>query len=238
MRVFVTGATGFVGSAVVGELIGQAIKFSASPRSDDSAALVAAGAQAYRGSLEDLDGCSAGRRHRTPSSTPPSFTISRIFRLRPKRTGARSRLARRSACAINRPLLVTSGTALVSPGRVATEDDLPDPSLTVAWPRRSEEKALETVSLGVAASAVRLPPSRCTASEIMGSSLISSVSPAKRGVSAYVGDGLNRWPAITVSTPHVFLGSRWRKASPEHVITRSATRVCRFERSPASSDAA
>jgi nucleoside-diphosphate-sugar epimerase len=194
MRVFVTGATGFIGSAIVQELITAGHQVLGLARSDAGAkSLVAAGAQVHRGDLEDLESLSSGA---AMSDGVIHLAFNHDFSKYMDNCQADRRAIEALGSVLagsDRPLVVTSGTAVVfTPGRVATEDEPPTPS-SMSPRSVSEEATTVMVSRGVRASAMRLPQVHNRIKQGLITYLIEIAR--EKGVSAYVGDGRNRWPA-------------------------------------------
>lgn len=192
MRVFVTGASGFIGSAIVQELLNAGHQVVGLARSEESAqSLTRAGAEVLRGSLEDLDRLKKG-------AADADGVIHTAFIHDFSRYQAAAETDKQAIEAIgsvlagsDRPLVVTGGIlGLRTDGSFATEDD-PAP----AFPRASETTAMGLAETGVHASVIRLAPSVHDAGDQGFVPFIINTA-RKTGVSAYVGDGTNRWPAI------------------------------------------
>jgi nucleoside-diphosphate-sugar epimerase len=195
MRVFVTGATGFIGSRIVPQLIGAGHEVLGLARNDEGAkALIAVGAQVQRGDLEALESLRSG-------AAASDAVLHVAFRHDWTRFAESCELDKRAIETIgavlqgsSRPFIVTSGVG-VAQGRPATEDDPPIPP-SATYPRASEATAVALLERGVHASVMRLPQVHDTVKQGLITPLIA-IARAK-GVSAYIGDGNNRWPAAHV----------------------------------------
>jgi nucleoside-diphosphate-sugar epimerase len=195
MKVFITGATGFIGSAVVHELIGAGHQVVGLARSDAGAqSLSAAGAEVYRGDIENLESLRSGAAN---SDAVIHTAFNHDFSKYVANCEADRQVIEALGDALagsGRLLIVTSGTGMANlgPGILATERDLPASSKVV--PRAaSEEAAASVAARGVRTAIVRLPQVHDTVKQGLVTYAIQVAR--EKGVSAYVGDGLNRWSA-------------------------------------------
>jgi nucleoside-diphosphate-sugar epimerase len=195
MRVFITGATGFVGSAVVANLISAGHKIVGLARSEAAAKLLlAAGAEVHRGDLQDLDSLRSGAA--AADAVIHTGFIHDFARFKEVcGVDARAIDALSSVLAgSDKPLIVTAGLAHIASGRPANEDDS-GPLVTDAYPRVSEQQAALAAARKIRVSVVRLAPSVHGDGDHGFVSFLINIAREK-GVSAYVGEGLNRWAAV------------------------------------------
>ena len=232
MRVFVTGATGFIGSATVAELIQAGHQVLGMTRSDEGARkLLADGAQVHRGNLDDPESLRSG-------AAQADGVIHLAFDHNFSNFAANCEKDRRAIEALaaalarsNRPLVITSGTGMgnAAPGQPATEDVFnAGPN-----PRSASELAGAAASAaGVNVSVVRLPQVHDTLRQGLITPLIQVTR--QKGVAAYLGDGSNRWPAAHVlDVAHLYRvvlekqepGSRYHAVAEEGVPVREIVEV-------------
>ena len=196
MRIFVTGATGFIGSAVVDELQDAGHRLLGLARSDDAAAKLARrGVEAHRGELTDLDSLAAGAR---ACDGVAHLAFIHDF-VRYEENGA---IDRRAVAALaqalegsGKPLVITSGITVAAPERMVTEADAATLDSPSAVRTPSEEVAIAAAARGVRSSIVRLPPTVHGPGDTAFVPALIAIA-RQTGVSAYVGDGANHWPAV------------------------------------------
>jgi nucleoside-diphosphate-sugar epimerase len=234
MRVFVTGASGWIGAAVVADLIEAGHEVAGLARSDASAAAVQdAGAVVIRGSLDDLDTLTA-------AATAADGVIHTAYVHDFSQMEAAAVTDRRVITTLgaalegsDRPLVVTTGTGVLQPGRPVREDDRHDPS-TPGHPRRENETvALELADRGVRVSVVRPAPSVHGEGDHGFVARLVDIA-RERGASGYVADGANRWAAVhRLDTARLYrmaleqapAGSVYHAVGEEGVATRDIADV-------------
>lgn len=208
MRVFVTGATGFIGSAVVRELRSAGHEVLGLARNDERAAdLTSAGVVAHRGDLSDVESLAAGAR---ASDGAIHVAFDHGFGTTPRNVAAeldRRAIEAMAAVLEGKALVVTSGTALLPPGSVGTELGAPVPTM----PRSNSEVAtLAAADRGVRSSVIRLSPTVHGVGDHGFVPIMIDIA-RRTGVAAYIGDGMNRWPAV-----HRLDGARLFRLALEH----------------------
>ena len=215
MRVFVTGATGWVGSVVVNELVDAGHQVTGLARSDEkAAALATTGAEALRATLDDLDALHSAA---SAAEAVIHLAFNHDFSKFAENAEQDQRAIETLGSALegsDRPLLVTSGVALLAPGKVATEADLP-PDIP-SYPRKSEAAARALAERGVRATTVRLSPSVHGLGDHGFMSILIGLA-REQGVSAYLDQGLNRWPGV-----HQLDAGRLYRLVLEHGATEPA----------------
>lgn len=226
MRVFVTGAAGFIGVATIRELIANGHQVIGLARNDANADLIEKmGAEVHRGDLTDIESLKSG-------AAKADGVIHLAFIHDFTKFAENGQIDKRAIEAIgsvlegtNKPFVVTSGTGLLAPGRVATEDDAAHSGEGI--PRVSESAAFAFADRGVRVSAIRLPQVHGGEGKAGFVGYLHQVAKAK-GVSAYVGDGSNRWPSAhrdDVAVLYRLALEKGRAGAPYHAVAEEGVPV-------------
>lgn len=234
MHIFVTGATGFVGSAIVTELISAGHRVTGLVRSDTAAdTLTRQGAAAHRGDLTDLDSLSRG-------AEDADGVIHTAFNHDFSTYRDNCEMDRHIIAALgsalagsDRPLLVTSGIGILPQSKVLTEDVAPTTGAHAHPRAASEQAAVALLDQGINAGIVRLPPSVHGVGDH--GFVPTLIDLARRtGVVAHVGDGSNRWPALhrldaarlyRLALERARPGARWHGVADEGIPFRDITAI-------------
>ncbi len=205
MRIFVTGATGYIGSAIIQELHEAGHQVTGLSRSNEAARkLVAAGIEAHMGALDDVDSL---RRGAAASDGVIHLAYNHDF----SAYATAGETDRQAVAALgsaligsDRPFVITSGITVLTPGRIATEEDALDRNAASAPRIPSEEVMQALAAQGVRTSVVRLSPSVHGEGDYGFVPTLIGIAREK-GVSAYIGEGTNRWPAVhRLDAAHLF----------------------------------
>ena len=204
MRLFITGATGFIGTAVVSEFLTAGYEVLGLARSQAARDLLKSrGAEAHAGELSDLESLAAGAKA-CDGVIHLAFIHDFSTYLANAEVDRRALEAMAGAMeGTGKPLVVTSGTAVLKPGQIGTERDTPE-NEGLGSIRAASEQVLAAAERGVRVCAVRLPPSVHGAGDH--AFVPAMIETARRqGFSAYIGDGANRWPAVhRLDAAHLF----------------------------------
>lgn len=231
MRVFVTGATGFIGSAVVKALLEDGHQVLGLTRSDaGAAALTSIGAEAHRGDLEDLEGLRSGA---AAADAAIHTAFQHDFTNFQKSCDIDLQAIEAMASVLegsNRPFLVSTGSGLLPHGRVGTEED----AAGTHFPRVASDQATEAAATrGIRAAIVRLPATVHGPGDHAFIPRIINIARQK-GFSAYVGTGENRWPAVhrldaarlyALAVKKVTPGARYHAIAEEGIPFREIAEV-------------
>jgi nucleoside-diphosphate-sugar epimerase len=234
MKVFITGATGWVGSAVIQELTTAGHEVLGLVRSDDGAALLSdRGIAVHRGELSDLEALAAGAR-------ACDGVIHTAFIHDFKDFSAAGETDRRAIEAMGaalvgtgKPLITTSGSAMLPHGRLGTENDAADPHGAAQHRTASDTLTLALAAQGVRSSLVRLPPSVHGDGDYGFAPRLIDIARDK-GVAAYIGEGQNRWPAVhrfdaarlyRLVLEHGVAGARYHAIAEQGIATREIAAI-------------
>jgi nucleoside-diphosphate-sugar epimerase len=229
MKVFVTGATGWVGSAVITELLAAGHEVLGLVRSDAGAeALARRGVAVHRGELSDLNSMAAGARACDGVIHTAFIHDFKDFNAAGETDRSAIEAMGEALAGTGKPLITTSGSAHLRPGRIGTENDAPDPQAKAQHRVPSEQLTLALAARGVRAMVMRLPPSVHGEGDYGFVPRLIDIARSQ-GTAAYIGDGDNRWPAVhrfdaarlyRLALEHGAAGARYHAVGDEGIATR------------------